>query len=153
MGELYRADRHATGAGTARCGGLARSGPYFLSLAGSAGLAGAAGMAGLALPMVEFGIAASVLLLGLLIAFSVSMTPALGALVVGLFAVFHGYAHGVEMPAAGAASLYAAGFLLSTVLLHALGLGLGLGLRRRAGFVRAGGAALAVSGAWMMAVL
>ena len=117
------------------------------------GLAGAAGMAGLALPMVEMGIAASVLLLGLLIAFSVSMTPVLGALVVGLFAVFHGYAHGVEMPAAGAASLYAAGFLLSTALLHGLGLALGMGLQRRALFVRASGAALALSGAWMMAAV
>ncbi len=95
-------------------------------------LAGSMGMAGIALPMVESGIATSVLLLGLLIAFSVKVTPALGAGIVGLFAVFHGYAHGVEMPLLGSPWQYGFGFVVSTTVLHGLGLLLGGRLQTRA---------------------
>jgi len=66
-----------------------------------------------------------VLLLGLLIAFSVKVTPTLGAGIVGLFAVFHGYAHGVEMPLLGSPWQYGFGFVVSTIVLHGLGLLLG----------------------------
>lgn len=114
-------------------------------------LAGGAGMAGIALPMVEGGIAASLLALGLLIAFSVRLPAAAGAGLTALFAIFHGYAHGAEMPAAGAALQYAFGFLLSTAVLHGCGLLLGAGLRQRATWLRAAGLALAAGGAWMMA--
>lgn len=115
----------------------------------SAGLA----MAGVALPMVEGGIATSVLLLGLLIAFSVKVTPALGAGIVGLFALFHGYAHGSEMPAMGSAWQYGLGFVVATGALHAVGLGLGDSLRKQAAWVRGAGAMVAASGAWMMAMI
>lgn len=112
--------------------------------------AGSAGMAGIALPMIESGIATSLLILGLLIAFSVRVTPALGACTVALFAIFHGNAHGVEMPLLGSAWQYGIGFILSTAALHGLGLAIGKGISERGLLLRAAGAAVAASGAWFM---
>jgi urease accessory protein len=120
------------------------------SFVGLMALAGGFGMADLALPMVEIGIAASLLVLGLLIAFSIRVTPALGAGIVALFAIFHGHAHGAEMPLLGSAWLYGIGFVLSTAALHGLGLALGRGLQARTLWLRAAGAMVAASGAWMM---
>ena len=114
-------------------------------------VAGGVGMAGIALPMVESGIATSVLILGLLIAFSVRVTPALGAFIVALFAIFHGHAHGAEMPLLGSAWQYGIGFVASTAALHGLGLALGKGLNKQSLWLRAGGVAVAASGAWMLA--
>ncbi|MGV8892199.1 MAG: HupE/UreJ family protein [Burkholderiaceae bacterium] len=113
-------------------------------------VAGGVGMAGIALPMVEIGIATSVLILGLLIAFSVRVTPAIGAVIVALFAIFHGYAHGAEMPLLGSAWQYAIGFIASTAALHGLGLVLGKGLNQQSLWLRATGAIVAASGAWML---
>jgi len=78
---------------------------------------------GLLLPLMEPAIACSVLVLGLLIAGSVRLPTSVGALLVSLFAVFHGYAHGLELPQAGSPILYGAGFVLATALLHGLGIG------------------------------
>jgi urease accessory protein len=114
------------------------------------GVAGAVAMAEVALPMVEIGIAASLLMLGLLVAFSVRVKPALGAAIVALFAIFHGHAHGAEMPLLGSAWQYGIGFVVATAALHGLGLALGHGLRERTLWRRAAGAMVAVSGAWMM---
>lgn len=115
--------------------------------------AGSLGMAGIPLPMVESGIATSVLLLGLLVAFAAKLPLALGSGLVALFAVFHGYAHGAEMPQSGLAWQYGLGFVLSTVLLHGLGLLLGRRLDSLNGMaVRILGALIASSGAWMLAV-
>jgi urease accessory protein len=111
-------------------------------------LAGAAGMAGIVLPQVEAGIASSVLVLGLLIAFAVKIKPAGAAALVALFAIFHGHAHGVEMPALGTAWQYAIGFIVATAALHGIGLVLAKGLDNR--WLRATGAITAASGAWMM---
>lgn len=111
---------------------------------------GAIGMAEIDLPVVETGIATSLLVLGLLIAFSIRVRPALGAAIVALFAVFHGFAHGAEMPLLGSAWQYGVGFVLSTAALHGLGLTLGKGLHERTLWLRAAGAMVAVSGAWMM---
>ena len=88
-------------------------------------MAAAASLAsfGLLLPLMEPAIACSVLVLGLLIAGSVRLQTSLGALLVGLFAVFHGYAHGLELPQAASPILYGAGFVLATALLHGLGIG------------------------------
>lgn len=88
-------------------------------------MAAAASLAsfGLLLPLMEPAIACSVLVLGLLIAGSVRLPTSLGALLVGLFAVFHGYAHGLELPQAASPILYGAGFVLATALLHGLGIG------------------------------
>lgn len=83
------------------------------------------GLSGATLPFVEPAIAASVVVLGLLIAMAVRLPAAAGAAVAGLFALFHGYAHASELGAAGALS-FGAGFALATALLHSAGIGLGL---------------------------
>ena len=81
--------------------------------------------AGLVLPAVETGIATSLLVLGLLLAFAVRPPAAFGMALVGLFALFHGVAHGVEMSQAASALTFALGFILATTLLHLLGIHLG----------------------------
>lgn len=90
------------------------------------------GQAGWGVPFVEQGIAASVFLLGLAIAFAVRLPWGVPAVLVAAFALFHGSAHGAEIPAGAMWLGYAGGFLISTALLHALGLGLGLVLGRLA---------------------
>ena len=116
-------------------------------------VAGGVGMTHIGLPMVEIGIATSVLVLGILIAFSVRVSPAIGAAIVALFALFHGYAHGVEMPLLGSAWQYAMGFVVATAALHGVGFVLGKGLDKQGWLMRAAGAVVAASGAWMMAVM
>jgi urease accessory protein len=76
-------------------------------------------------PPVEVGIAVSVLVLGLCIALSVRAPVWAACLVVALFAVFHGYAHGKELPSAADPIGYSAGFVLATGLLHVSGICLG----------------------------
>jgi urease accessory protein len=80
---------------------------------------------GLALPAVEVGIALSVLVLGVAIAFSSKVPHLLAFLMVALFAIFHGHAHGEEMPVIANAGLYAIGFVSSTALLHISGVLIG----------------------------
>ncbi len=77
------------------------------------------------LPLVEFGIATSVVVLGLMIATGLKMPVAATAALVGSFAILHGSSHGVEMPVGSSPALYAFGFLASTVLLHVGGIGFG----------------------------
>jgi urease accessory protein len=122
------------------------------SFVGVMAIGGLLGTTGWHLPLVETGILVSVLLLGLLIAFAVRVPVWAGALLVGVFALFHGHAHGAEMPADASGLLYAGGFVLTTAALHAAGIGVGLALKfspaatalRIAGAcVVAGGAALA----------
>ena len=86
-------------------------------------------IAGVHLPFVEPAILASVVALGLLVAMAVRMETAACAAVVGIFALFHGYAHGGELGAAGALP-FSAGFVVATALLHIAGIGLGLGIGR-----------------------
>ncbi|MGE0213876.1 MAG: HupE/UreJ family protein [Parvibaculaceae bacterium] len=111
---------------------------------------GAAGVFGVALPFVEIGITASVLVLGLAVAFRWSLPVAAAMALVGFFAVFHGHAHGAEMPVDASGLSYGLGFMLATALLHAVGLGIGLGLgrigeRSRLAY-QAGGGAMALAG-------
>ena len=114
----------AIGVWAARCGGRALwLGPgsflafmtvgYLLSLSG------------IALPFVEPLILASLIALGALIAWPAQLPILLGAVVVGVFALFHGHAHGGELGAANAVP-FGIGFLIATALLHAIGIGLGL---------------------------
>jgi urease accessory protein len=93
-------------------------------------IGGALGMAGVRPPGVEFGIALSVLALGALIACRarLSLLAAMG--LAGLFAVFHGLAHGAELPAEASGVRFALGFILATALLHAAGLFIGWALPR-----------------------
>jgi len=89
-------------------------------------LGGALGMAGYVLPYTEIGIPLSMTVLGLAVALRISV-PTLGAVALaGLFAIFHGHAHGAEMPQGLSGYEYAAGFMLATALLHGVGLLLGL---------------------------
>jgi urease accessory protein len=85
--------------------------------------AAALGSFGVTLPLVEPAIACSVLVLGLLIAGSVRLPASTGVGLVALFAVFHGYSHGLELPQAASPFLYGVGFVLATSLLHGLGIG------------------------------
>jgi urease accessory protein len=96
---------------------------------------GAAGVVGAPLPFVEAGIALSSIVLGLLIAFAVRAPLWLAAIIVGFFAVFHGHAHGTELPQASNAMSFAIGFVLATGLLHLLGIGLGVLIGRPGGKV------------------
>ncbi len=108
---------------------------------------GALGMAGIALPALEFGIALSVVVLGAMVAFGVRAPVAVAMGLAGLFAVFHGQAHGAEMPASASALGYAAGFMMATALLHVAGVATGFGMGRiSAPAVRMAGAAASVAG-------
>jgi urease accessory protein len=88
-------------------------------------LGGAFGISGGSLPWVEVGIAASVIVFGTMVALGMKAPLAITMGIVGLFAVFHGYAHGTAMPLAASGGAYAAGFTLATALLHAAGIALG----------------------------
>jgi urease accessory protein len=128
--------------------------PASFVLAMAAG--GALGLAGIPVPFVEVGIAASVLVLGAIVAFGVKAPVAVAMALVAAFAVFHGHAHGAEMPAGGSIAAYAAGFVLATALLHAAGVTLGLLIGRfseaygRLGFRLSGGLVALAGGAILL---
>jgi urease accessory protein len=128
--------------------------PATFVLAMAAG--GALGIAGVELPLVEFGIAASVVVLGAIVAFKIKAPLAVAMGLVGAFAVFHGHAHGTEMPPDALGAAYAAGFLLATALLHAGGIALGFVVGRigesfgRYAF-RLGGALVTLAGVAILA--
>ena len=110
---------------------------------------GALGVMGVPLPAVETGIALSGVVLGLLIAFAVRAPIWVAAVIVGLFAIFHGHAHGQELPEAFSAYGYAVGFVVGTGLLHLVGIGFGFLTRSEAGkmAVRGAGGLIAAVGA------
>lgn len=91
---------------------------------------GFAGVERIQLPFVETGIALSVVVLGLAVAFHWKLPVAAASALVGLFAIFHGHAHGSEMPVDASGLGYAAGFMLATASLHVAGIGLGLAVGR-----------------------
>jgi urease accessory protein len=88
-------------------------------------LGGALGIAKVDIPHVETGIALSVAILGAIVALGMKSPVAVVTALAGTFALFHGHAHGAEMPAGASGLGYAAGFLLGTALLHIAGIGLG----------------------------
>jgi urease accessory protein len=92
------------------------------SFVGAMVVGGMLGMAALPMPFVEQGILASVIVLGLAAALAVSPNVAAGAAIVALAGLFHGHAHGTEVPADASGLAYAAGFALSTTLLHTVGI-------------------------------
>ena len=108
---------------------------------------GVLGMLHMPLPFVEPGILASVVALGLLVALAVDLPVSAGVAFIGLFALFHGHAHGTEVPENAGGLEYMAGFAIATAALHVTGIaaGLGLGIRFR-GLARAAGAACAAVG-------
>lgn len=114
-------------------------------------LGGALGMAGVGVPFVEIGIALSVVILGAVVAFGVKAPIAAAMALVGVFAVFHGHAHGMEMPADAAGLTYGIGFMLGTALLHIGGIAIGFVIGRLAerngpAVTRAAGALVGVAG-------
>jgi len=114
-------------------------------------LAGAlAGLAGVQLPAVEPMIAASLLVIGLLVAARLRLPGPVAAALVGAFAVFHGIAHGVELAGEHGAAAAMAGMVLATALLHGAGLSLGWLLRERALLPRLAGGAVALFGATLL---
>jgi urease accessory protein len=110
---------------------------------------GALGVAGVPLPAVETGIALSGVVLGLLVALVIRAPLWIAAVLVGLFAVFHGHAHGTELPVAANPFAYAAGFVIATGLLHLAGIAIGTLTLTKEGtwVVRAAGVVIAAVGA------
>jgi urease accessory protein len=106
-------------------------------------------LSGAALPMVEFGIAGSVLVIGALVALGARMPVALAMTLAGAFALFHGHAHGTELPGFAHPAAYGVGFVAATALLHGAGLALAYVARQyatRLPFRMAGVAMAAVGG-------
>ena len=87
---------------------------------------GVLGVRAVPLPAVEIGVAASAAVLGIMILLSARPLLSVAAGIVGAFAIFHGHAHGAELPAAAEPLAYGLGFVLVTGLLHAAGIGIGL---------------------------
>lgn len=111
-------------------------------------LGGVLGMAGVPLAFAEQGIVMSLLVLGVLIAAAVRLPLAVSVVMVGVFALCHGYAHGVEMPQSVLGFTYAAGFILATALLHASGICMALFAKGigRAQWLRLAGVAITLCG-------
>ena len=109
---------------------------------------GALGVIGVDIPHVEIGIALSGLILGLAVAFAVRPPIWVAAILVGAFAIFHGHAHGTELPNAANPLIFSIGFVTGTGLLHLAGIALGELTRWPWGkiAVRVGGAMIALSG-------
>lgn len=138
----------AIGLVSARAGGafLVRVPAGFL---GGMGLGALTAMGGLSFPFAEQGIAASLVILGLLLAVSVSGVRTAGAglvVLAALFGALHGFAHGIEVPESGSGLAYAAGFLVTTAGLHAAGVLAGRQVLERTMVWRLGGVALSAAG-------
>jgi len=110
---------------------------------------GALGVIGVPVPAVETGIAVSAIVLGAMVAFTVRPPIWIAAVIVGAFAIFHGHAHGTELPGAANPLAYSLGFVISTGLLHISGIAFGLIAHWPFGkvVVRAGGSIIALAGA------
>jgi urease accessory protein len=118
-------------------------------------IGGVIGMAGLNVPFVELGVAVSVIALGAAIAFAWHPPQFVALLLVGAFAIFHGYAHGKELPYAANPVAYAVGFVLATGLIHLCGIGVGLALHKpyRGSLARGLGGLIAFGGAYFVVQL
>lgn len=109
---------------------------------------GMLGLMGVPLPGAEYGIALSAILLGAAVLFEIKPPLTAAALLVGFFAIFHGHAHGTELPPGQSALLYSMGFVIATGCLHAVGIGIGTVHRWGWGqkFLRAAGGLVTVGG-------
>jgi len=123
---------------------------------GMMAVGGGLGFSGIEVPYVEAGIALSVLVLGALVASGIRLPIAAAMTLVGLFAIFHGHAHGSELPNGATPAAFAAGFIAATAMLHVVGIGLGVTLARLARVQgiwtrRVVGGAVAIAGATLLA--
>jgi urease accessory protein len=87
---------------------------------------GMLGLMGVPLPGTEYGIAASAILLGAAVLFEVRPPLAIAAVLIAFFAIFHGHAHGAELPPGESGLLYSIGFVIATGCLHGVGIGIGV---------------------------
>ena len=109
---------------------------------------GALGVMGIPIPSIETGIAVSAIVLGAMVAFAIRPPLWVAAILVGVFAIFHGHAHGTELPSAANPLAYSAGFVISTGMLHLSGIAFGLLVRWPAGkiAVRTFGVFISIAG-------
>ena len=107
---------------------------------------GVMGFMGTEIPAVEAGITLSLVIFGAVLAARIRCRISVAMMITGMFAVFHGYAHGAEMPMEAAAAQYCLGFVSATVLLHGLGLTIGTVLRHRQMMHRWAGAGFSIAG-------
>ena len=125
---------------------------FVLSMSASSVL----GHLGVPLPGIEQGILASDFILGLLILFAARFPLAISATIVGILAIFHGYAHGAEMPSTASGLTYGIGFIISTIGLHLAGIGSGRLIERcQSGFqerlFRIGGGTVVLGAIYVLA--
>jgi urease accessory protein len=115
-------------------------------------LGGVMGLLGIPLPGVELGVAASAIVLGAMVLAEARPPLGLAAAIVGIFAIFHGHAHGTELPAGQSGLSYSAGFVIATGCLHALGITIGLAHRWKGGriVIRAAGGFAAIAGIYFV---
>ena len=127
-----------------------------LSFISAMAIGGAVAVAGMQLPFVELGITLSVILLGAAVALRVHLTTLAAMVLVAFFALFHGHAHGAELPETATGLTYGIGFVLATACLHAAGIGFGLAIGRSETVfgkrvLRATGSAIALAGVAILA--
>lgn len=116
-------------------------------------LGGMLGMLGMGeVPLMEQAIAASVLILGIFLATASRLPLSMSIFVIGLFALFHGYAHGAEMPPTASGLSYGLGFVFATATLHLCGIGIGLAAQRMNSMklVRYAGGVIAAYGIYLI---
>jgi urease accessory protein len=115
-------------------------------------IGGVLGIVGTPVPFVEQGIIASDLILGGLVLLATRLPLAVSMGIVGLLAIFHGYAHGAEMPKESSALLYAAGFVLSTAMIHLSGVGIALVIKKllKEKMVRIAGGGILLGGIYIL---
>jgi urease accessory protein len=126
-----------------------------LSFVAMMAFGGVLGMAGIGLAYVEVAIGLSVVVLGIIVAARVNPPVAIAMALVGFFAIFHGHAHGAEMPETALGLAYGVGFILATALLHAIGIGVGIsigkaGQRYSRTISQIAGGAMALAGVAML---
>ena len=114
---------------------------------------GILGITGVPLPFIESGIATSVIVLGLAIAAAWRAPIPVAVAIVAAFGVFHGYAHGAELPKSASPAAYVAGFVLCTGALHLAGVAIGAlqSLPKGPQALRASGGLIALAGFWIIA--
>lgn len=113
-------------------------------------LGGGLAIAGVVIPFEEIGIASSVLLLGALVAFMVRVPAFAAAALAGIFAVFHGYAHVIEMPVQQIQWAYVTGFVCATAALHLIGMGIAVRLKKQQMLLRMTGVSVAAIGGLLL---
>ena len=113
---------------------------------------GMLGLMGVRIPVVEIGIAVSAIVLGIMVLREARPPLPVAAIIVGFFAVFHGYAHGTELPAGASGLLYSIGFVMATGTLHGVGITMGLVHRWPVGrlALRLAGMFVAVAGGYFL---